>query len=108
MPLNKTPQRPKQREAIYDVLDGERDYQDEIHPEAPTLATVYALLAKYTEKLGMLSAGNMDKTRKRLRQIAAIAIKGMEHHGASPRENHVPASASITGEMHLTGPLDAL
>ena len=105
---NKTPTRSAKRNAIYDLLDGERDYQDENHPETPSLATIYALLAKYTEKLGVLAAGDTNAARKRLRQIAALAVKGMEHHGASPRENHVPESASISGEMHLVNPGDAL
>lgn len=108
--LNQTPSRPTQRNAVYDVIDGERDYQDKTHPNSPppSLAKISGLIHDYSTKLGNTSAADTDSARKRLRQIAALAVKGLEHHGASPRENHVPESAGVTGEMHLTGPRDAL
>lgn len=113
MTTNQVPQRSTSRDKIYDVLDGERDYQDKHFPPtpAPTLIEVADLLDQYIVALLTLYAPSPDpnvtvkqrteKALKRLREIGALAIKGMELHGAVPREWHVPASAGTTGEMHV-------
>jgi hypothetical protein len=96
MPTNQYPIRPKSRDLIYDVIDGERDYQDANHPNTPVgemldLIREYAAVPLAT-----------PKARKRLREIAALAVRAIEATGgAVPREFHVPASAGITGEMHI-------
>lgn len=84
----------------YDVIDGERDYQDKTHPASPkpTLVDFANLLIEYTDKLAAdvvneFSSSPSGGALKRLRQIAAIAVHAMEHHGSQPRESHVPASA---------------
>jgi len=118
---NKVPSRSTSRDRVYEVLDGERDYQDEHFPTPPTLLEVADMLDEYAVKLISLYAPPASpeapkltveertaKALKRLREIGAIAIKGMELHGAVPRENHVPASAGIVGEMHATAKPDAL
>lgn len=101
---NHLPIRPTKREKVYDVLDGERDYQDKTYPGGKTLTSFAALLQRYSDK--MFLAPNDLIALKRLREIAAIAVHAMEIHGAQPRENHVPSSAGITGTAHLVSKPD--
>ena len=105
----------KPREKVYDVLNGEREYQDEKFAgrTPPTLIEFTNLLIEYTDKLAAdVGAGKSSSPTggplKRLREVAAIAVHAMEVHGIQPRENHVPASAGITGTMHVTAKLDTL
>ncbi len=103
------------RKKVYDVIDGEREYQDKIFAgrTPPTLVEFTNLLIEYTDKLaasvvakaGVSPSGGPGK---RLREIAAIAVHAMELHGSEPRANHVPASAGITGTLHATAKLDTL
>ena len=103
------------RKKVYDILDGEREYQDKIFAgrTPPTLIEFTNLLIEYTDKLaasvvakaGVSPSGGPGK---RLREIAAIAVHAMELHGSEPRANHVPASAGITGTLHATAKLDTL
>ena len=103
------------RKKVYDILDGEREYQDKIFAgrTPPTLIEFTNLLIEYTDKLaasvvakaGVSPSGGPGK---RLREIAAIAVHAMEVHGIQPRENHVPASVGITGTMHIVGKADSL
>lgn len=108
MAENQVPVRPASREKVYDVIDGERDYQKatwggEISAEAGLLLIEeYAARARATWTGQVGDIGLLDGIRK----IAGIAVRTMEQHGARPREYHVPPSAAITGEMHLTGPSD--
>lgn len=108
---NLIPTRPTDREKIYDVLDGERDYQIKTHPASPPpdLESFTNLLIKYTDKLGYegfdpdpSGASPAGGPLKRLREIAAIAVHAMEVHGAQPRANHVPASAGVGGGYKKT------
>lgn len=101
---NQEPQRPKSRDAVYDVIDGERDHQDEKYPTPEHSIDAYmAHILRHAIK-----AQNTRDPANGLRKIAALAVRGMEVFGARPREWHVPASAGITGEMHLRDPGDKL
>lgn len=112
---NRLPTRPASRDKVYDVLDGERDYQVENYPSPsePDLARFSTLLIEYTDKLAVDvtvdPAGSSPDggPLKRLREIATIAVHAMEVHGAQPRENHVPASAGVTGTAHIVAKPDA-
>ena len=106
---NQVPSLTKPREKVYDVLNGEREYQDEKFAgrTPPTLIEFTNLLIEYTDKLAAdVGAGKSSSPTggplKRLREVAAIAVHAMEVHGIQPRENHVPASVGITGTMHVT------
>ena len=102
------------RKKVYDILDGEREYQDKIFAgrTPPTLIEFTNLLIEYTDKLaasvvakaGVSPSGGPGK---RLREIAAIAVHAMELHGSEPRANHVPASAGITGTVNIVGKADS-
>jgi hypothetical protein len=121
---NLSPTRPQARAKVYDVLDGERDYQDEhfhTSPE-PTVSEFAALVDEYAVKLVTpfapspaepaltvdQEAARAKVAMKRFREIGAICVHALEVYGAPPRENHVPASAGITGEMHAVTKTDAL
>ena len=112
---NKVPTRTAIRDKVYDVVDGEREFQQINHPSPldPSLVDETNLLIEYTDKLAVDMTVDPNGSSpaggplKRLREIAAIAIRAMEHHGAQPRENHVPASAGITGTVHITGKPDS-
>lgn len=103
---NHLPIRPTKREKVYDVLDGERDYQDKTYPGGTTLTSFAVLLQFYSDE--MLFAPSDLIALKRLREIAAIAVHAMEIHGAQPRENHVPASAGITGVANIVAKSDSV
>jgi len=113
---NQAPARPDHRNKIYDILDGERDYQDVKHPTSPDhpIEHFANLLIEYTDKLAVdlhrehTGASPSGDPFKRLREVAAIAVHAMEVHGVQPRENHVPASAGITGTLKLADPGDKL
>ena len=117
---NQNPVRPTDRNKVYDVVDGERDYQVKNHPTSPSpdITHFTNLLIEYTDKLAVDVAVNPSAGMspahspsggplKRLREIAAIAIHAMEVHGAAPRENHVPASAGVTGTVNIVGKADS-
>ena len=117
---NQNPVRPTDRNKVYDVVDGERDYQVKNHPTSPSpdITHFTNLLIEYTDKLAVDVAVNPSAGMspahspsggplKRLREIAAIAIHAMEVHGAAPRGNHVPASAGVTGTVNIVGKADS-
>ena len=112
---NQVPSLTKPREKVYDVLNGEREYQDEKFAgrTPPTLIEFTNLLIEYTDKLAVdvtvdpTCSSPAGGPLKRLREIAAIALHGMEIYGIQPRENHVPASAGITGVLKVVGKLDS-
>lgn len=111
MSTNQVPTTTALRQKAYDVVSGEREYQDKIFAgrSPPSLREFTILLIAYTGRLA--ASPNVSPTGgalKRLREIAAIAVHAMELHGIQPRENHVPASAGITGTMHIVGKADAL
>lgn len=120
--LNVHPKPPTQKQAVaFEVLLGEREYQTRTLGDSPvpTIVDFANLLVAYTDKLvadvsatplsdGLpeFSASPAGGPLKRLREIAAIALHGMEIHGIQPRANHVPASAGITGTLNVVGKAD--
>ena len=105
---NNTPKAPPTiRQTTFDVINGERDYQDLHYPAQKSLADFANLLIDYTDKLAVDATVDPSASSpaggalKRLREIAAIAVHAMEVHGVQPRENHVPPSAGITGVMKV-------
>lgn len=115
VPMNKLPVRPASREKVYDVLDGERDYQDEggdgaakanLSP-AEYLAQLEEVVRSARRWNGPEAEGQR-RTIDNFRRIGGIVVAAMEVHGAIPREFHVPASAGITGEMKAVDRGDAL
>ena len=110
---NAIPKSPNEKQMIaFEVLLGEREYQAETHGggPVPTIANFSNLLSEYTHKLAIDVTLNPASTRplKRLREIAAIALHAMEVYGIQPRENHVPASAGITGTVNIVDKADVL
>ena len=116
---NALPKSPTKAQVVaFEVLLGEREYQTKTHPDspAPTLVDFSNLLVEYTDKLAVdatvdptgASSSPADGPLKRLREIAAIALHAMELYGIQPRENHVPASAGITGKVNIVGKTDAI
>ena len=111
---NKVPARPGSRDRVYDVIDGERDYQDDVWSSADkTLLTPGEYLILFEEYVTKARAAWVkehgdENLRNNFRKLAGIAVQAMERHGAIPREYHVPESANITGVMHARDPVDAL
>lgn len=119
---NNPPTRPDSRNKIYDVIDGEIDYAVTTHPQSPalTLTDYVGLIDHYAVKLATPFAHesptppalsiNEEAQRAKValgivREIAALSVRAMAAYSAIPRENHVPASAGITGTMHaVVGP----
>jgi hypothetical protein len=114
---NAIPKQPTKAQVVaFEVLLGEREYQTETHPgqPVPSIVDFANLLIEYTDKLAV--DATVDPTSvtpaggplKRFREIAAIALHAMEIYGIQPRENHVPASAGITGTINIVGKADAI
>ena len=112
---NALPKSPTRKQQIaFEVLLGEREYQAETRGNSPvpTIVDFANLLVEYTDKLTVdatvdpTSALPAGGPLKRLREIAAIALHAMEIYGSQPRENHVPASAGITGTVNIVGKAD--
>lgn len=111
---NQLPQpTPPTRQKAFDVVDGEREYQDVAHPSSPhpTLVEETNLLIEFTDKLAVAVTVQHPSPKAEpseiLREIASIAIRAMENHGVKPRENHVPASAGITGIVKAVAKSDS-
>lgn len=114
---NLVPVRPASRDAVYDVIDGERDYQDmgkgnaAPHPEGKRSASdglslgegILCMERILDEARAAWYKGPEGQTLAMpfIRKTAGVAVQLMEHFGAVPREWHVPPSAGITGEVHL-------
>lgn len=111
---NKQPVRPPNRDRIFDVLDGERDYQDETWPHTEgtghSVGEFLLLLEEYVSRARAewTRTHGDDPTMNVMRKVGGIVVRAMEEHGAIPREFHVPASAGITGEMRGRDLGDAL
>ncbi len=113
MPENKVPVRPATRDAVYDVVDGERDYQDGEWSAAERSLTPGEYLILFEEYVAKARAvwvkehGDVALINN-FRKLAGIAVRAMEQHGSIAREYHVPASANIVGTMQAVDPGDAL
>jgi hypothetical protein len=116
---NAIPAQPTKAQVVaFEVLLGEREYQGKTHGDSPvpTIINFADLLLEYTDKLAEdvmvdptgMSASPAGGPLKRFREIAAIALHAMEIHGIQPRENHVPASAGITGTVNIVGKADSI
>lgn len=105
---NRKPVRPPHRNVIFDIIDGERDYQDEQWSATDKQLTPGEFLILFEEYVAK-ARGRWAKTHgdvplmNEFRKLAGIAVRAMETHGAIPRELHVPASAGIIGTMHVEG-----
>jgi hypothetical protein len=104
MSTNQVPTRPASRDAIYDIIDGEREYQNGKHPQAQWIEDYLVLILDYSDRV--ISKGG--DARDNLRKIAGLAIRAMETVGSVPRAWHVPASANITGTLSIRDPGDKL
>jgi hypothetical protein len=122
--MNKAPIRPDSRNKVYDIIDGEIEYAVETHPQSPilTITEYVALIDSFAVKLATPfvpespsaphltvdeEAARAKTARGIFREIAALSIRAMEAYGAVPRENHVPASAGITGTLNIVMKGDA-
>jgi hypothetical protein len=103
---NIVPVRPANRDAVYAVIDGERDYQsagqgnaaahlnpvgrsnDPMTPGEYILCMEnYLLAARQAWNVGTVG-GHLCLTP--IRKVAGLAVACMEAHGAPPREGHDP------------------
>lgn len=102
---NKVPTRTVARARVFDVIDGERDYQDENDPATDRELTPGEVLMLFEEQLKHAKSNWSNEPEGRtatinnIRRLASIAVRALETFGAIPREYHVPASANIVGEL---------
>ena len=84
------------RREVYDLIDGERIYQDSllrpggVRSTGPQPASCYLLLLKeYLDRAVTAWADNHGDVRALdvVRKIAGIAVRCMEEHGAPPRHD---------------------
>lgn len=80
------------RKDVYELIDGERNYQDSL-PGTYTLnpGDEVLLLLAYANKardafVATFGDPNERPTLNVLRKCAAICIRAMEHYGADPRQ----------------------
>lgn len=117
--VNKVPVRPASRDAVYDVIDGEREYQGAgegnaaRHENAPPNLTVGENILCMEKCLrdaqdAWYRPDGGQAALPFIRKVAALAVQALENYGAPPREFHVPASAGITGTLNVSDPGDKL
>jgi hypothetical protein len=81
------------REDVYKLIDGEREYQNNLwpsHEEAPqlTIGEFVLMLEEYANqarKEWIVEKRPEQKTMAVIRKIGGIAVRAMEIHGAPPR-----------------------
>lgn len=82
------------RKEVYEVIDGERDYQGAMGArDIPTIEGELLLLEEYVNKARKAYTETFgdpseEATRDQIRKIAAIAVRCMENHGAPKRTSH--------------------
>ena len=114
---NQQPVRPPVRDAIYNVIDGERDYQDAGEGNsknersgpmsiAETILHIETCLHKAREAI--YKPGGAPEALRHLRKVAALSVYTFENYGVPPREFHVPATSGITGTLEIHDPGDKL
>lgn len=114
MPVNQNPVRPSSRDKVYDIVDGERDYQDETWPHTEgtghSVGEYLLMLEEYVARARSewTKTHGDQPTLNVMRKVCGITVRCMEDHEAIPREFHVPASAGITGELRGIDHSDAL
>lgn len=112
--MNKVPVRPPERDRVYDVIDGERDYMDDNSPVSEDELTPGETLAVFEEQLKHAKANwsrepeGRTATINNIRKLAGIAVRALESFGPIPCEFHVPASAGITGTLEMRDKGDKL
>lgn len=89
--------RTRVREFAYEVLDGERDYQDAMAGNSARetidtnreLPSLIVLMAAYQAKLAgawaLPSPDNRQESLHVIRKITALGVLAMERHGSLPR-----------------------
>lgn len=114
MPMNKTPTRPPERDRVYDVIDGERGYQEDNAPQSEknfspgeTLALLDQHL-RHAQTQWSNEPEGRTATINNLRTMAGVLVRALEILGPIPREFHVPASAGITGTLDMRDKGDRL
>lgn len=83
---------PQSRKAVYQLIDGERSYQDSLPPSRTdgverTVGDYITMMGHYYNemvKAWTVNPGN-DQALDVMRKIAGIAVHCMEDHGAPPR-----------------------
>lgn len=83
------------RKSVYDVIDGEREYQERAWPTTTngpedhwhTVGEEIVLLNRYVQKATeeWSDKSGDEPALHVVRKIAAIAVRCMERHGAPPR-----------------------
>jgi hypothetical protein len=95
------------RQEVYELIDGERDYQDKRWPhDAPDVGShdvgTYILFMKgYVNKAietACFSARH-EQCIEHFRKIAALAVRCMEGHGAMPRTVNIQSGVYQSGEI---------
>lgn len=79
---------PEARTKAFELINGERDYQDVAHPHPAGLTGYLIVLEKLVQdaKLAWYTDKDNDDVRAHMRKIAASAVRCLEAHGAPERE----------------------
>lgn len=98
-----------ERERVYDVIDGERAYQDamKVGPDGRTdgrqksVGDYLTLIRVYSAKADAAYSGSPGDVPSlhEIRKIAAIAVQCMEVHGAHPRLSDSEAKAAFESNI---------
>ena len=81
------------REQVFELINGERDYQNKLGPERTdgsdkTVGDYLTMLRCYLRKAEDAWTDNAgcEPALDQIRKVAAIAVRCMEDHGAPPRQ----------------------
>ena len=78
------------REAIYNIIDGERDYQDDKFPNEKHSVGEYLSLLRYhlLQADAAFNESGEVETLDEIRKLAALCVACMEENSAVPRRNY--------------------
>ena len=82
------------REQVYEIINGEREYQDALvqrgvyEKQVHTVGEEILMICHYSDLAKESWTKNYGDTEalKQIRKIAALCVRCMENHGATPRK----------------------
>lgn len=89
MSLSSTPNPPLTRDQVFQLINGERSYQNEQaeqwnHQGAPSIEAELLMLEHYISdaRQAWVQTSHSRGTLDNIRKIAGIAVRALEHHGS--------------------------
>lgn len=77
------------RQEVYDAIDSERDYQDDLNDHVQTIGEEALMMNEYVARVTREWTNEFTRpevvTLAEVRKLAAICVRCLEHHGSQNR-----------------------